>query len=49
VKADRVTGPMGAFVQGAPRRPFNDYNNNDHRGGGGDSYGSGGSGFGGSF
>jgi hypothetical protein len=24
--AMRVTGPMGAYVQGAPKRTFNDYN-----------------------
>ena len=24
IKAENVTGPMGAYVQGAPRRPRND-------------------------
>lgn len=37
VKADRVTGPNGAFVQGAPRRTYDS------------GFGSGGGGFGGGF
>lgn len=46
VKADRVTGPMGSFVQGAPRRPFDDYDDNSRGGerrfnGGGGNYGGG--------
>mmetsp|Transcript_14815 Transcript_14815/g.28222 ORF Transcript_14815/g.28222 Transcript_14815/m.28222 type:complete len:128 (+) Transcript_14815:61-444(+) len=40
-KADRVTGPMGGFVQGAPRRT-------SFGGGGGDGGYGGGDGFGGS-
>lgn len=51
IKADRVTGPMGSFVQGQPRRPFNDFNNNQGGGGGGGgsrfNRGGGGTGFGG--
>lgn len=39
IKAQNVTGPMGAFVQGAPRR--NDFGNDGYGGGGG-----GGGGFG---
>lgn len=34
IKAERVTGPMGAFVQGAPRRTFQAYDNDNVRGGG---------------
>jgi len=33
IKAQNVTGPMGAYVQGAPRR--NDYSGGDGFGGGG--------------
>jgi len=40
-KAENVTGPMGAFVQGAPRNP-RIYA--DRTGGGGGLYGSGGGG-----
>lgn len=36
IKAQNVTGPMGAFVQGAPR------NDGGFGGGGGGSYGGGG-------
>jgi hypothetical protein len=46
LKAERVTGPMGAFVQGAPRRSFRDYPEGGGFGGGGGDYGGGG-GFGG--
>ena len=47
-KAENVTGPMGAFVQGAPRSPrmYSD-NGFGGRGGGGGSYGRGGGGGGG--
>jgi hypothetical protein len=52
IKAERVTGPMGAFVQGAPIRTFDDYNRGGddyNRRSSGSGYGSnsGGSGFGG--
>jgi hypothetical protein len=40
-KADNVTGPMGAYVQGAPRKPPMDY------GSYGGGFGGGGGGFGG--
>ena len=39
IKAQNVTGPMGAYVQGAPRR--NDYSGGDGFGGGGFSGGGG--------
>jgi hypothetical protein len=42
IKADRVTGPMGSFVQGAPRRPFNDFSNNRNDYGGFNNHGDGG-------
>lgn len=42
-KAENVTGPMGAYVQGAPkRRPYDDNRGPGGRGGGyggGNSYG----------
>lgn len=38
IKAQNVTGPMGAFVQGAPRR--NDFGNDGYGGGGGGGFGS---------
>ena len=42
-KAENVTGPMGAFVQGAPRRPrFNDEGNFGDGGFGGGGFGGGG-------
>jgi hypothetical protein len=44
LKAEKVTGPMGAFVQGAPRRSFQD---DGGFGGGGGGFGGGGGGFGG--
>jgi protein lin-28 len=40
-KADLVTGPMGAFVQGAPRPAFRDYDNSPPRGGGFGGFGAG--------
>ena len=48
LKAENVTGPMGAYVQGAPRRTRMDYDS--FRGGFGSSnFGSGGFGGGGGF
>jgi hypothetical protein len=48
VKAERVTGPMGAFVQGAPRRSFDSFGGGGGGGGfGGGGFGGGGGGFGG--
>lgn len=44
VKAENVTGPMGAYVQGAPRRTRMDYDS--FRGGFGSSNFGGGGGFG---
>lgn len=41
IRAERVTGPMGAFVQGAPRR---DFGRSLGGGGGGFGFGSGGDG-----
>jgi hypothetical protein len=50
LKADRVTGPMGSFVQGAPRRSFGDDQvGASLYGSGGKSYGSGNDGGGGKF
>ena len=43
IKAERVTGPMGAFVQGAPRRSFDQFGG----GAGGGGFGGGGQGGGG--
>ena len=43
IKAQNVTGPMGAYVQGAPRR--NDFNRRDDGYGGGGSFGSNDGGF----
>ena len=40
MKAENVTGPMGAFVQGAPRSPRM-YSENDFGRGGGGGYGGG--------
>ena len=60
IKAERVTGPMGAFVQGAPRRSFDQFGGaggggfggggqgGGGFGGGGGGFGGGGGGFGGS-
>ena len=41
-KAENVTGPMGAFVQGAPRRPRFDEGNFGDGGFGGGGFGGGG-------
>jgi uncharacterized membrane protein YgcG len=48
VKAERVTGPNGGFVQGAPRRTFESgFGGGFGGGGGGGGFGGGRGGFGG--